>query len=1053
MKKLLLLKSVLLLCALIAGSGSVWADGKVDVLNQTWTTISGTQYSSKTGLEGSASDAVYSVQCAGGNSSIQLRSSNSNSGIVSTTSGGTVKKVKVTWNSATTSGRTINIYGSNSAYSAPSDLYGSNSGTLLGTIVYGTSTELDITGDYTHIGIRSASGALYLTTVEITWDATTPDPDKEDITLSFPLASYEADLADGTTSFTAPTLSNNKDANITVAYSSSKEGVATVNESTGAITLVGRGSTTITATFAGNETYNGATASYTLTVTNSNANDGSLAKPFTVAEAIEFIEAKEYESINYYVTGKVSQIGSLNNGALTYHISDDGTTTDQLQVYRGKGLANSSFAATTDISVNDAVIVYGPLLYYSNSTPEINSGSYIYSLNGVKTVTLTIADATNGTIAVTNGEDAVESGALLAGDAELTVTATPNTGYSFGEWSTTSGIFDDETSASATLALDNADATLSATFTKNSYTLDVTSAHGTVNVTVDGETWNGTDKIPYGASVSMTAVPATDYTFSEWDATLDEYDAITNPLEFTMPADDVMVEAKYLDANIEYTITINNVTGGTITADVAKAKAGATVTLSYELANSYAFGEWSVVDASDNEVTVTNNQFTMPTSNVTVTASYTRIYEVLYSVAGVETAVERLAGAELNLPVPAAIGGMEFAGWAETDDVTSNPTFVANTTAVTDDMILYAFFTAAAGESSYQLVEADQDDWSGDYLIAYNATTFADGRVGGTATGTKGIGVQDIKVNPGDNLSGTIVNASWGDLYKVTLEAVTGGYVMKTQDGKYNYTTGTSTGISTTSDISTATKNKLTIEFVKSSDILIKCGTDNGMAFRYNLSGYFRFYAKANQKAIYLYKKTTGAATYSLGTPKSVTVGDSKYATYCSNEGLDFSASDVKAYTAKVDGNKVVLTQVANDIVPANTGVILYCETAGNYDIPVIKTSATVSDNEMVGVTESTPVAWTTDDKYNYILQNGVFNNANGGNLKANRAYLHTTYDVTATGARALVMVFDGETTGITDNKRETITNSREFYNLNGQRVAQPTKGLYIVNGHKVVIR
>ena len=1039
---------MLLLCALIAGSGSVWATDKVDVLNQTWTGVTENSYTEKTGLKGSASDAVYSVQCAGSNSSIQLRSNNSNSGIVSTTSGGTVKKVKVTWNSATTSGRTINIYGSNSAYSAPSDLYGSNSGTLLGTIVYGTSTELDITGDYTYIGIRSASGAMYLTEVDITWEEAS-DPNKEDITLSFPLASYEADLADGTTSFTAPTLSNNKDANITVAYSSSKEGVATVNETTGAITLVGRGSTTITATFAGNETYNDATASYTLTVTNRKANDGSLAKPFTVAEAIEFIEAEEYESKNYYVTGKVSQIGNISDDALTYYISDDGTTTNQLQVYKGKGLANSSFASTSELSVNNAVIVYGPLYYYKSATPEINAGSYIYSLNGVKTVTLTIADATNGTIAVTNGEDAVESGALLAGDAELTVTATPNTGYSFGEWSTTSGIFDDETSASATLALDNADATLSATFTKNSYTLDVTSAHGTVNVTVDGETWNGTDKIPYGASVSMTAVPATNYTFSEWDASLDEYNAITNPLEFTMPAEDVLVEAKYLDANIDYTITINNVTGGTITADVDEAKAGATVTLSYELADGYAFGEWSVVDANDNEVTVTNNQFTMPTSNVTVTASYTRIYEVLYSVAGVETTVERLAGAELNLPVPAAIGGMEFAGWAETDDVTSNPTFVANTTAVTDDMILYAFFTVAAGESSYQLVEADQDDWSGDYLIAYNATTFADGRVGGTGTG--GIGASGVSVNPGDKLSGKVVASTWGDTYNVTLEAVTNGYVMKTKDGKYNYQTSNANGLSSTPTKSTAASHPLSITFNSASDVAISISA--GAVFHYNTQGYFRFYKDGGQKAVYLYKKTTGAATYSLGTPKSVTVGDSKYATYCSNEGLDFSASDVKAYTAKVDGNKVVLTQVANDIVPANTGVILYCETAGNYDIPVIKTSATVSDNEMVGVTESTPVAWTTDGKYNYILQNGVFNNANGGNLKANRAYLHTTYDVTATGARALVMVFDGETTGITDNKRETITNSREFYNLNGQRVAQPTKGLYIVNGNKVVIR
>ena len=145
--------------------------GGTDVLNQTWTGVTGTSYTAVTGLAGSTSAAVYSVQCAGGNSSIQLRSKNSSSGIVSTTSGGKVTKVVVTWNSNTDSGRTITIYGSNTAYTAPSDLYStSTQGDSLGTIVCGTSTELTITGSYSYIGIRSASGALYLDEVDITWE-------------------------------------------------------------------------------------------------------------------------------------------------------------------------------------------------------------------------------------------------------------------------------------------------------------------------------------------------------------------------------------------------------------------------------------------------------------------------------------------------------------------------------------------------------------------------------------------------------------------------------------------------------------------------------------------------------------------------------------------------------------------------------------------------------------------------------------------------------------------------------------------------------------------
>ena len=147
------------------------AEGEVvDVLNRELTGISGTSYSSWSGKT-VTSDAVYAGQSAGGNDAIQLRSNNSNSGIVTTKSGGKAKKVAVVWQSSTSGGRTLNVYGKNTAYSVATDLYStSTQGTLLGTIVCGTSTELVIEGDYEYIGVRSASGAMYLTSISITWD-------------------------------------------------------------------------------------------------------------------------------------------------------------------------------------------------------------------------------------------------------------------------------------------------------------------------------------------------------------------------------------------------------------------------------------------------------------------------------------------------------------------------------------------------------------------------------------------------------------------------------------------------------------------------------------------------------------------------------------------------------------------------------------------------------------------------------------------------------------------------------------------------------------------
>ncbi len=143
----------------------------VDVLNRALTGITTTSYSNWSGKT-VTSDAVYAGQSAGGNDAIQLRSSNSNSGIITTKSGGKVKKVVVEWQSSTSNGRTLNVYGKNSAYTAATDLYNSsNQGTLLGTIVKGTSTVLEINGDYEYIGLRSNDGAMYLTSVSITWDA------------------------------------------------------------------------------------------------------------------------------------------------------------------------------------------------------------------------------------------------------------------------------------------------------------------------------------------------------------------------------------------------------------------------------------------------------------------------------------------------------------------------------------------------------------------------------------------------------------------------------------------------------------------------------------------------------------------------------------------------------------------------------------------------------------------------------------------------------------------------------------------------------------------
>ena len=100
-----------------------------------------------------------------------MRSANSNSGIVTTSTGGKAKKITIDWSANTVNERVVDVYGKNTAYTSASDLYDASAkGDLLGSIKKGTSTELTINGDYTFIGLRSRSSALYMNSVSILWN-------------------------------------------------------------------------------------------------------------------------------------------------------------------------------------------------------------------------------------------------------------------------------------------------------------------------------------------------------------------------------------------------------------------------------------------------------------------------------------------------------------------------------------------------------------------------------------------------------------------------------------------------------------------------------------------------------------------------------------------------------------------------------------------------------------------------------------------------------------------------------------------------------------------
>ena len=141
----------------------------VDRLDKDFINLEDDNYANWTGKTGS-SGAIYAGNTYGPASNIQLRSNNSNSGIVTTSSGGFAKKVTIVWNNGTQSGRTLDVYGKNSAYEAATDLYdNATKGTKIGSIVCGTSTTLTINNDYEFIGLRSNNGGMNIESIDIQW--------------------------------------------------------------------------------------------------------------------------------------------------------------------------------------------------------------------------------------------------------------------------------------------------------------------------------------------------------------------------------------------------------------------------------------------------------------------------------------------------------------------------------------------------------------------------------------------------------------------------------------------------------------------------------------------------------------------------------------------------------------------------------------------------------------------------------------------------------------------------------------------------------------------
>ena len=172
---------------------------------------------------------------------------------------------------------------------------------------------------------------------------------------------------------------------------------------------------------------------------------GTADNPYTVAQARTFIDGLNgATSTEKYVSGIISQIDSYNSNysSITYWISDDGTTTDQLEVYSGKGINGANFSSINDVELTAEVVVKGNLKKY-NTTYEFDKSNELVVYNAPQhdveaptfspeagtyseeqTVTLSCATETSTIFYTIDGTDPVTSTSHTQYENPITVSST-----------------------------------------------------------------------------------------------------------------------------------------------------------------------------------------------------------------------------------------------------------------------------------------------------------------------------------------------------------------------------------------------------------------------------------------------------------------------------------------------------------------------------------------------------------------------------------------------------------------------------------------------------
>ena len=190
----------------------------------------------------------------------------------------------------------------------------------------------------------------------------------------------------------------------------------------------------------------------------------------------------------------------------------------------------------------------------------------------------------------------------------------------------------------------------------------------------------------------------------------------------------------------------------------------------------------------------------------------------------------------------------------------------------------------------------------------------------------------------------------------------------------------------------------------------------------------------------------------------TVSVSSIGYATFCSEQALDFTGSGVEAYYATADGDAVYFGNAITNPA-ARTGLLLKAP-EGTYEIMAASEGEDVSNtNKLVANFGAKTVGFTADCDYGkvFVLSEhegrvGFFKSDNGRVLQAGKSYLYLDNPSQARLQGGFPL--DEQTTGIRLSPTiETLRADECVHNLKGQRLKAPVKGLNIINGRMIIVK